>query len=425
MAQAIGQQQELVESVHESGRTTHGDIGSLEEELKALRLKGEATNVPQPVLEEPGLPVANTREPDLARFSQEGEVPQAHPTSALRQEGDRECMEGTTPWAGLNPEQVRVVNLVQQGMLHEEKAWIAARYSNRDKISCPRIETDSSENDKPETHKGKGPDPGNWGGADLTGDKLDPDIQEQMLELFNLQKKINNTSEGGDNKRATKDEADLGPKDKQGPVDSNKGLKKKHYLPAMEEWFEEITGIKNQRTATEEQRHRSHKTLQPIHQVSRSSALGRMFAHLGSKHDSNSSDTSSSYSRDSSSGSKDNSSNSETDTSKSSSLEDGSGSDASDHMTNCRNQLQKANTQKSKSKKKGKTCKPRKSRDSCRGRRKPTSTVKPIPPEKYNGASDIQKVMQFMNQCSTYLTDGYVEKQCHLTVVASFLTGKA
>ncbi|KAG5721420.1 hypothetical protein E4T56_gene13222 [Termitomyces sp. T112] len=31
----------------------------------------------------------STSEPDLARFSQEGEVPQAHPTSALRQEGDR------------------------------------------------------------------------------------------------------------------------------------------------------------------------------------------------------------------------------------------------------------------------------------------------------------------------------------------------
>ncbi|KAH0581724.1 hypothetical protein H2248_011409 [Termitomyces sp. 'cryptogamus'] len=60
MAQAIGQQQELVESMHESGRTTHGDIESLEEELEALCLKGEATNVPQPVLEEPGLPMANT-----------------------------------------------------------------------------------------------------------------------------------------------------------------------------------------------------------------------------------------------------------------------------------------------------------------------------------------------------------------------------
>ncbi|KAG6876460.1 hypothetical protein C0993_002923 [Termitomyces sp. T159_Od127] len=56
---------------------------------------------------------------------------------------------------------------------------------------------------------------------------------------------------------------------------------------------------------------------------------------------------------------------------------------------------------------------------------KPLSTVKPIPPEKYDGASDVQKFMQFMNQCSTYLTDGYVEKRRHITVVASFLTGKA
>ncbi|KAH0580724.1 hypothetical protein H2248_002211 [Termitomyces sp. 'cryptogamus'] len=42
-AQAIGQQQESVESARESGRTTHGDIGSLEEELKALHPKGEAS----------------------------------------------------------------------------------------------------------------------------------------------------------------------------------------------------------------------------------------------------------------------------------------------------------------------------------------------------------------------------------------------
>ncbi|KAG6826206.1 hypothetical protein H0H92_000715, partial [Tricholoma furcatifolium] len=58
-------------------------------------------------------------------------------------------------------------------------------------------------------------------------------------------------------------------------------------------------------------------------------------------------------------------------------------------------------------------------------RRKIVSSVKPIPPEKYDGVADINKFNQFINQVTNYLEDGNVELRRHVHVVSSFLTGKA
>ncbi|KAG6863027.1 hypothetical protein C0993_000478, partial [Termitomyces sp. T159_Od127] len=34
--------------------------------------------------------------------------------------------------------------------------------------------------------KGKGADPRNWGGVPLTGDKMDPEVQRQLLDIYNV-----------------------------------------------------------------------------------------------------------------------------------------------------------------------------------------------------------------------------------------------
>ncbi|KAG6846632.1 hypothetical protein H0H93_012727, partial [Arthromyces matolae] len=158
--------------------------------------------------------------------------------------------------------------------------------------------------------------------------------------------------------------------------------------------------------------------LLPTGGVNKKSALGRLFKQVRqtSARLSPSSSGSSSSSEDSdseSSGSSDESE-SESEDSSSDSSSESSGSD--DERSRKRSRKNRHRGSK----------KRRRSKDRKRKHhRVPTSSIKPIPPEKYGGAADLPKYMQFVQQCNNYLIDGRVEPRRHITVVANFLTGKA
>ncbi|KAG6807382.1 hypothetical protein H0H92_007783 [Tricholoma furcatifolium] len=108
----------------------------------------------------------------------------------------------------------------------------------------------------------------------------------------------------------------------------------------------------------------------------------------------------------------------------SSSSSESKSSSSSDSSSRRRRQKKSKSTKKSKRKEKSKHSKKDKKKKSHR-RRKTVSSVKPIPPEKYDGHADITKFNQFINQATNYLEDGNVELRRHVHVVSSFLTGKA
>ncbi|KAG6905077.1 hypothetical protein DXG01_005234, partial [Tephrocybe rancida] len=53
------------------------------------------------------------------------------------------------------------------------------------------------------------------------------------------------------------------------------------------------------------------------------------------------------------------------------------------------------------------------------------STLKPMPPDKYNGSTDPVKFVRFINQCNMYLKRGKVLKEDEVAETSNFLTDKA
>lgn len=64
---------------------------------------------------------------------------------------------------------------------------------------------------------------------------------------------------------------------------------------------------------------------------------------------------------------------------------------------------------------------------SHRSKRKttPQSTIKPTPPEKYDGRVDVRAFHQFLTHGTAYVKYGYVERERQVIVLSEFLTGKA
>jgi len=70
----------------------------------------------------------------------------------------------------------------------------------------------------------------------------------------------------------------------------------------------------------------------------------------------------------------------------------------------------------------------KKSKKYCRQKGKKhtkKSLLKPIPPDKYDGAPETQLFHKFITQSMAYLEDGNVPKHCHVYILSNFLTDKA
>ncbi|KAG6903550.1 hypothetical protein DXG01_016971, partial [Tephrocybe rancida] len=79
--------------------------------------------------------------------------------------------------SGLTAEQSRVVDMARQRMSAAERERVDTRYVNTS--SMPNVHQATSEETEqhagPSRDKGKGPDPRNWGAAELSGDEYDPE----------------------------------------------------------------------------------------------------------------------------------------------------------------------------------------------------------------------------------------------------------
>ncbi|KAG6886989.1 hypothetical protein C0995_001484 [Termitomyces sp. Mi166 len=98
--------------------------------------------------------------------------------------------------AELTREQSEAVELAGNRMTEAQRELVDTRYRNLN------IQTGTGESEVPGRDKGKGPDPCNWGDANLTGDELDPDVQRQILEACNRQQHKSKPGPSGNNGEA-------------------------------------------------------------------------------------------------------------------------------------------------------------------------------------------------------------------------------
>ncbi|KAG6914196.1 hypothetical protein DXG01_001820 [Tephrocybe rancida] len=158
-------------------------------------------------------------------------------------------------------------------------------------------------------------------------------------------------------------------------------------------------------------------------QVNPKSYLGKAFKDLSENESSNesasTSDSDSSGSDPSDSSSSDNGSESLSDSPSSSSNRNSSSSGDSGDSDEEHDHKHKKSQKKSKAKaKKART----KSKKCAKAKR---STLKPTPPDKYNGSADPVKFVRFINQCNMYLKRGKVPKEDEVAKTSNFLTDKA
>jgi len=309
--------------------------------------------------------------------------------------------------------------------------------------------------------KGKGIDPRNWGALSENGDDLDLDGQRAALESWNLARDIARSStadseEGSsgshltkknkheqNNERAREVSArEVKPKGREQP---DKPVKNKHQsknekrkdaaerrnLSPVKAMVERAVTLSDK----PRRRHHTPKAMEPVEQIDPNSYIGLAFKRLerkrkptGRRHQkgSSSSETNSNSSgssdgltsedddsSDSNSGSSDSSSASDEMNSSSSS----STSRSSDHR---RRRRRNCNRHRGRSKRRSESRRAR--RKSRRKSRK--MTLKPIPPNKYDGSADSKAFHRFMTESTAYVKDGNVPEKKQVFIVAHYLTGK-
>ncbi|KAG6861551.1 hypothetical protein C0995_014847 [Termitomyces sp. Mi166 len=374
------------ENVRGSGRTMHGDTKGVGDEGDPRRQEPNLGS-PQPALEEPGPPAV---QPVKGVYS----CQKTEETHLVDGRG-MESLEANAITGELNPEQARAVDLARRNMTVEEHKRVSIRAKARTLAIGERPIS--------------------------LGVELHPEIQKDILDGFKRQKDLEDANLDSEDGESVVEE----PR-KKSSKKKNMPKKGKTYSPALGDKIDSVAELKVKKNMADLNKEKEGSVLRPINQVSRRSALGKLFTQIRRKHDDDSSDSSSDSSDDESDYHSDSSSDSSTEPShSSSSAGDSSDDELSDEGKPRCHKCKHQKSSKRGSRKVHERRKSKKSKRRSRSYRKPTSMVKPIPPEKYNVASDIQKFMQFINQCSAYLTDGYVEQKRHITVIASFLTGKA
>ena len=113
----------------------------------------------------------------------------SHSLSSLNHAGTKTVEFITHKTKNLTKEQSSAVKQAEQRLTTEQKQKILHHYENAVKIAEP--------NERPPScgkgllnHKGKGPDPKNWGAADLSDSDLNLEAQKAALDSF-AQKKLN------------------------------------------------------------------------------------------------------------------------------------------------------------------------------------------------------------------------------------------
>ncbi|KAG6857987.1 hypothetical protein C0995_003563, partial [Termitomyces sp. Mi166 len=111
--------------------------------------------------------------------------------SAAPEEHCRRTMGKATHQQELSQEQVEAISLARDKMTVEQRQLVDQH--NRNLNVQPG---DQNADRAGPWDKGKGPDPHNWGEANLSGDELDPEVQRQILDTCNTQR---DQGEGPDN----------------------------------------------------------------------------------------------------------------------------------------------------------------------------------------------------------------------------------
>lgn len=109
--------------------------------------------------------------------------------SSLNHAGTKTVEFITHKTKNLTKEQSSAVKQAEQRLTTEQKQKISRHYENAVKIAEPN-ERPPSCGEGPSNRKGKGPDPKNWGAADLSDSDLNLEVQKAALDSF-AQKKLN------------------------------------------------------------------------------------------------------------------------------------------------------------------------------------------------------------------------------------------
>ncbi|KAG5349855.1 hypothetical protein C0989_001595 [Termitomyces sp. Mn162] len=286
------------------------------------------------------------------------------------------------------------------------------------------------------TEKGKGPDPGNWGNADLSREDLEPEVQRHILDECNahrdrliteedeaagtedLESEDNDSEEEASNHPTRQElrkrlhmkrklEKEIQQMKKELKEKRSKRSKRAGSEPISHELQDMITKVTHRARSLGRMgvKETLSKKLRPVNQVARNSALGRAFNQIRKEEGSDPSDSEPSSPSESS----DSSSSEDTD-----STHPSSESEESDWSMDPLDQ----DTRKTQEK--------HKKRSPKTGNKKiPRSLIKPTLPAKYSGVPDLQAFLQFMTHCTSYVKYGLVQREQQVLVVSEFLTGRA
>jgi len=235
------------------------------------------------------------------------------------------------------------------------------------------------------------------GTHDLTENETDVEIQQAMLDEFNdranLQAVLNEHGEPGtpsesESKREETTHEKARTKETQSKKRDDAKRGRSLSVPAlqdMENLIDQVAGNRTKPTRPAKKRRDEDRAMQPVRHITDNSALGRAFKRVAQNPDSGGSPSDSSL-----------------DTSESSESSDSdSPSSSSDDDADARRRSRRKHSKKHKS-----------------ARRKQKSLLKPIPPEKYNGAADLQMFYKFMNDATSYLKQGHVPRKDQVDILS-------
>ncbi|KIN95766.1 hypothetical protein M404DRAFT_33908 [Pisolithus tinctorius Marx 270] len=348
----------------------------------------------------------------------------------------------------LRPDQTNAVRRAEWQLTLDEREKIRRRSLS---MTRDNPEVTSSESDEPSAKgecKGKGPNPRNWGNLKLSENEIDPDAQRAALASWNAANRLANESDGDQTRpskgndlegtaQPTEDELlePHGREDERIPKRSKLKHSKKNKKRVTKPSREPPNPIKEMKMP---------RAMEPVKQINPKSYIGLAFKRLEkdekrskrsknkrkAKHtsDSSSDNTSSSKSASTTSESSNDdsiSSNSSSDPSSYSGMSDDDSSSTTSESSLSLGGLSSGSSHRrgrSRRRKsgKGKKCKSKKHLKSHR-----RMTLKPIPPNKYDGSDDIHAFQRFITEGAVYVTDGRVEPKKCAFILSHYLTGKA
>ncbi|KAL0950225.1 hypothetical protein HGRIS_010212 [Hohenbuehelia grisea] len=318
----------------------------------------------------------------------------------------------------LDQEQVKAVKAAEQNLKPADKDLIAKRNQALSGSTIGHAKSASlGEGPSRTLNKGKGRDPAEWGGLDLSEAEKDPEAQAAALQNWNELRKH------GKKKHAKKVQMVAQPVEQPAPkpiVSVDEQLKELRAENARlmellrKEQPESISATKSKAhmafttplshgMETRINRIAGHPSklkgmplardsdLQPSQQITSESYLGRAFAKVKKAHKGSSSPSDDSDSSSLSSDSPDSSSSSS------------ESSSSSDHRRSRKRRSKKRHSKKKKSK----------------------TLIKPTPPDNYDGEANSQKFHKFMMEATSYVRDGHVKPRRQVATIARYLDDKA